>query len=334
MASSPYAQRGELYNAFRKHYGKDDARVLVWKASTLADEPRRSTKRIIAEAYEDDPESAKAEYGAEFRTDLADFVTRETVDAVTMWGRSELPPEPGVAYFAFVDPSGGGSDSMTLGDRAFEPRTRSASSTRCLRCGRRSTPRKRSPSAPRCCAVMASPRSSATNTPASGRSPDFAEHGIEFEQSARPKSDLYHDLLAAPERPSGRASRSAAAVRAAVRPRAAHRAQRQGYHRPCPGRPRRPGQRGRRRSGRPRPRPPAAADQAQRRVRRRRPGRVVALPLPRHCRARIRGRRHGGRGRRGGLLRPRAVQAAALYPRRGGWAVVAGFLHRHRGAAR
>ena len=23
----------------------------------------------------------------------------------------------------------------------------------------------------------------------------FAEHGIEFEQSARPKSDLYHDLL-------------------------------------------------------------------------------------------------------------------------------------------
>ena len=113
MASSPYAQRGELYNAFRKHYGQDDARVLVWKASTLqmnSDAP----KRIIAEAYEDDPESAKAEYGAEFRTDLADFVTRETIDAVTMWGRSELPPEPGVVYFAFVDPAGGGSDSMTL----------------------------------------------------------------------------------------------------------------------------------------------------------------------------------------------------------------------------
>ena len=35
------------------------------------DEPRLD-RRIIAEAYEDDPESAKAEYGAEFRTDLAD----------------------------------------------------------------------------------------------------------------------------------------------------------------------------------------------------------------------------------------------------------------------
>ena len=31
-----------------------------------------------------------------------------------MWGRHELPPEPGVTYSAFVDPSGGVSDSMTL----------------------------------------------------------------------------------------------------------------------------------------------------------------------------------------------------------------------------
>ena len=39
MASSPYAQRGELYNAYRRHFGKDDARVLVWKASTLEMNP-------------------------------------------------------------------------------------------------------------------------------------------------------------------------------------------------------------------------------------------------------------------------------------------------------
>ena len=117
MASSPYAQRGELYNAYRRHFGKDDARVLVWKASTLQMNPGVD-KRIVDEAYENDPESAKAEYGGEFRTDLADFVTRETVDAVTMWDRSELPPEPGVTYTAFVDPSGGVSDSYDLGDRA------------------------------------------------------------------------------------------------------------------------------------------------------------------------------------------------------------------------
>ena len=57
---------------------------------------------------------AKAEYGAQFRDDLADFVTRETVEAVTCWGRKELPPLPGVEYAAFCDPSGGISDAMTL----------------------------------------------------------------------------------------------------------------------------------------------------------------------------------------------------------------------------
>ena len=71
-------------------------------------------RRIVDEAYESDPEAARAEYGAEFRDDLADFVTREAIDAVTMWGRSELPPEPGVTYSAFCDPSGGVRDAMTL----------------------------------------------------------------------------------------------------------------------------------------------------------------------------------------------------------------------------
>ena len=71
----------------------DDARVLVWKASTLEMNPSID-KRIIDEAYEDDPESAKAEYGGEFRTDLADFVSRETVDAVTMWDRPSCRLSP------------------------------------------------------------------------------------------------------------------------------------------------------------------------------------------------------------------------------------------------
>jgi hypothetical protein len=113
IASSPYAKRGELYNAFRKHFGKDDAKVLVWKAATLAMHPTLE-QRIVDEAYESDPEAARAEYGAEFRDDLADFVTREAIDAVTAWGRSELPPEPGVVYSAFCDPSGGVRDAMTL----------------------------------------------------------------------------------------------------------------------------------------------------------------------------------------------------------------------------
>jgi hypothetical protein len=36
---------------------------------------------VIEEAFQDDPASAAAEYGAVFRDDIADFVTREAVDA-------------------------------------------------------------------------------------------------------------------------------------------------------------------------------------------------------------------------------------------------------------
>jgi hypothetical protein len=87
--------------------------VLVWKADTATMNPKIDPA-IIAEAYDSDPEAARAEYGAEFRDDLADFVTREIVDSVTMWGRHELPVCPDIQYSAFCDPSGGISDSMTL----------------------------------------------------------------------------------------------------------------------------------------------------------------------------------------------------------------------------
>ncbi len=70
LASSPYAKRGELYAAFRRHFGKDDARVLVWKADTATMNPKIDPA-IIAEAYDSDPEAARAEYGAEFRDDLS-----------------------------------------------------------------------------------------------------------------------------------------------------------------------------------------------------------------------------------------------------------------------
>ena len=114
-ASSPYRKAGELYNTFSRHYGRDDARVLVWKAPTLTMNPSLNPA-IVAEAYEDDPEAAAAEYGAEFRTDIADFVSRSIVEACIESGVHERPPRrtAGVHYSAFIDAAGGsGSDSMT-----------------------------------------------------------------------------------------------------------------------------------------------------------------------------------------------------------------------------
>ena len=57
---------------------------------------------------------AAAEYGAEFRSDVEAFLPREAIDAVVVPGRRELPPLEGIRYVAFVDPSGGSRDSMTL----------------------------------------------------------------------------------------------------------------------------------------------------------------------------------------------------------------------------
>jgi hypothetical protein len=193
LASSPYAKKGELYNAFRRHYGKDDGCVLVWKAPTWIMNAKVD-QRIIDEAYESDPESARAEYGAEFRDDLADFVTREIVDSCTMFGRHELPPEPGVTYSAFCDPSGGVSDSMTLAVAHLKD-----GST----CVLDAVLEVRPPFDPEkavseCTAVLR--RFGVTRVIGdryAGEWPKarFAEHGISFDQSAKPKSDIYHDLL-------------------------------------------------------------------------------------------------------------------------------------------
>jgi hypothetical protein len=111
-ASSPYAKRGALYDAFKSYFGRDDAPVLVWKAATGVMNPT-VPQTVIDAAIERDPSSAAAEYGAEFRSDIADFVSRDAVLACVDQGVCERPPQLGkFRYFAHVDPSGGSVDSM------------------------------------------------------------------------------------------------------------------------------------------------------------------------------------------------------------------------------
>jgi len=112
--SSPYAKRGMLYEVHKKHYGKSKSRILVWQADSLTMNPTLN-KDAIKQAYLEDPEGSKADYGAEFRSDIESYVSREAVEACVIPGRIELPPIAGVKYSAFVDPSGGSKDSMTLG---------------------------------------------------------------------------------------------------------------------------------------------------------------------------------------------------------------------------
>ena len=68
---------------------------------------------VVERAFERDPAAAGAEYLAQFRTDVSALLTEEAVAACIDDGTYERPPLKGFKYCAFVDPSGGSSDSMT-----------------------------------------------------------------------------------------------------------------------------------------------------------------------------------------------------------------------------
>jgi hypothetical protein len=112
VASSPYAKKGALWDAFRRYY-RQPGPVLVWRAPTRtmnSNVPQEFVDAALAE----DPAKNRAEYLAEFRNDLETFLAREVIEAAIPPGVRERAPIPGIAYSAFVDPSGGGADSFTL----------------------------------------------------------------------------------------------------------------------------------------------------------------------------------------------------------------------------
>ncbi len=116
--SSPHSRRGVLWERYRQHYGRDSD-VLVWQADSMTMNPTLPHV-AIERAYADDRESASAEWGGLFRSDLVQFLADDLIEAATPDGCIERPPELHLAngtpikYRAFVDPSGGRHDAMTL----------------------------------------------------------------------------------------------------------------------------------------------------------------------------------------------------------------------------
>jgi hypothetical protein len=118
--SSPHARKGILWEAFSRDYGPDgDPDILVAQGSTLdfnLDRHANGKLKLQAWAdrlYERDPIAAAAEAGGQFRSDLEQFVSVEVLNQVTD-PVHERPFENSNGYVAFVDPSGGSIDSMTL----------------------------------------------------------------------------------------------------------------------------------------------------------------------------------------------------------------------------
>ncbi len=190
--SSPYARRGVLWDAYHRHYGQDGDSVLVWQASTKAMNPTIPQSFLDAE-YAKDPAAARAEYGAEFRTDIEGFLTREVVDACVICGRTELPPISGVRYIGFTDLSGAVTDSMALaiahreGDRVVLDLVRE----------------RPSPCSPEDVVQEFAALVTRYHVPVvrgdryAGEWPRerFRARGIDYEPADRVRSDLYRDLL-------------------------------------------------------------------------------------------------------------------------------------------
>jgi hypothetical protein len=191
---SPYRRAGLLWQKFRKNWARPGD-VLVIRAPTITLNPTID-RAVIAEALEDDPEAAAAEWQAEFRSDLADFVSREVVESLVEVGcheRRAPPPVGGHSYRAFTDPSGGSSDSFTL---AIAHREGEAAVLDLVR-------EVRAPFAPEAvvaefATVLKSYRlSTVTGDKYAGEWPreQFSKRGITYEASSRTKSEIYLEAL-------------------------------------------------------------------------------------------------------------------------------------------
>src|SRR5437899_258640 len=58
-------------------------------------------QHVIDQALAEDEPRARAEFLAEFRRDVEVFLTRETIEGVTVPGRHELPPVDSIRYSAW-----------------------------------------------------------------------------------------------------------------------------------------------------------------------------------------------------------------------------------------
>ncbi len=189
--SSPYSKRGQLWEVYSRHYGKPGP-ILVAQAESRTMNPSLP-ERIVTQAMDRDPSAARAEYFAEFRADLEQFIERAVVERAMRPGPLELPYRSEHKYFGFVDPAGGGADGFCI---AIGHREKDQTIVDVLR------ERKGPPGAIVTeyagLLKMYNVRE-VTGDRYGGEWPaqEFQRHGIRYEPAGKSKSGLYADALAA-----------------------------------------------------------------------------------------------------------------------------------------
>jgi hypothetical protein len=113
--STGYRRAGLLYTKHQRHFGQDSDDVLVVSGATTLFNPVIDAA-IIDAARAEDPEAAESEWLGGFRSDIANFLDDQLVEAAIDYGRPlELPPRRDkYRYTAFTDPSGGRHDHFAI----------------------------------------------------------------------------------------------------------------------------------------------------------------------------------------------------------------------------
>jgi hypothetical protein len=193
MISSPYRRAGLLYGRWKRFYGQDDPDILVVLGTSLQFNPGLD-EAVINRELELDYDRAAAEYLCKWRDDIAAYIDRAAVEAVVAIDCRERSPLPGADYVAFVDPSGGRIDAMTLGIAHIDK-----DEVIFLDCLREALP----PFSPdnvvsEFAETLRSYRIQTVtgdNYAAEWPAERFRAHGIGYKISESPRSDLYKELL-------------------------------------------------------------------------------------------------------------------------------------------
>lgn len=111
--STKYSERGWAYKTWKRNFGNDAGRTLVWDSPSKLMNPTLD-QQIIDDALLEDPAAARSEFLGEWREDIQAWLPREIIEICVRKSRFELIPRTDIQYRAFVDVSGGRNDDSAI----------------------------------------------------------------------------------------------------------------------------------------------------------------------------------------------------------------------------
>jgi hypothetical protein len=196
--SSPYSRHGIAWETHRRYHGpQGDPAIMTWVAPSRV---MNATipESIVAEALEADEAAARAEWLAEWRRDVEQFLSKELVESAVLRGVQGVPPRVGVEYTAFADPSGGSNDSFALAIAHVEPQRDGQVVSVLDFLAERRPPFDAEQTVKEFAAVLQRYKVGVvTGDRYAGEWPAqaFRRHGVEYITSERSKSELYLEVL-------------------------------------------------------------------------------------------------------------------------------------------